>query len=314
MRSLPDRRAARTAGAASPDRHQRAHSRPRARCAERAGPGLRRCVRDETAQEGARWPSSRHGGCRAAGRQASAPATRPARDDRPAAMPAAVAEGAPGGPVPECERGRCRCRRCDHGYAILHDRKGGAHFLLISYAQPSRASRARRWQSRAPRTTSTPPGGARARSRLTSGTPYPEQRSAWRSTRSVPAARTSCTSTLNAWAAGSSRRWRRMRNASARRWTKWCWTAGRIRRCASPVRSSAHATRCSCSPRMRAWRAVPAGRAVHVLVAGMQYADGPGFAVLASDTAPGAELLLDAALPSRIAVPRARPAAEGRSP
>jgi CDP-diacylglycerol pyrophosphatase len=31
-----------------------------------------------------------------------------------------------------------------------------------------------------------------------------------------------------------------------------------------------------------------------ILVAGMQYADGPGFAVLASDSAPGAELLLDA--------------------
>ena len=30
-----------------------------------------------------------------------------------------------------------------------------------------------------------------------------------------------------------------------------------------------------------------------MLVAGMQYADGPGFAVLASDTARGAELLLD---------------------
>ena len=31
-----------------------------------------------------------------------------------------------------------------------------------------------------------------------------------------------------------------------------------------------------------------------MLVVGMQFADGPGFAVLASSAAPGAELLLDA--------------------
>lgn len=181
--------------------------------------------------------------------------------------------------------------RGDAGYAILHDRKGGAHFLLIA--------------------ASTVAGIESPQLQAAGAPDYFDD--AWRS-RDVLA--TYLAHPLDRGAVGLALNSRRARSQDQLHihieclgrgiYTALRENAGRIKPQWSAVEldgATYQALRISGeelaghNPVKLLNAAMPAAEMqagkYTMLVAGMQYADGPGFAVLASDTARGAELLLD---------------------
>ncbi len=180
----------------------------------------------------------------------------------------------------------------DSGYAILHDRKGGAHFLLISTRSITGIESPELEEPEAPNYFDA---AWRARELLASFLGHAVPRAAVGMALNSIRARSQDQLHIHIECLGRGIFTALVQNAQRIRpsWGEivldgWTYQAlridGRELGARNPVQLLA--------------TGVAADRArigaFTVLVAGMQYADGPGFVVLASDSAPGAELLLEA--------------------
>jgi CDP-diacylglycerol pyrophosphatase len=179
------------------------------------------------------------------------------------------------------------------GYAILHDRKGGAHFLLIAtrsitgiespeLEEPGAPDYfALSWQARA--VLASYLGHAVPRSAVGMALNSIRARSQDQLHIHIECLGRGIFSALQQNAARIHEQWSQVTLAG------WTYQALRISGDDLDAHNPLRLLAAGMPP-----EAVRAGTFT-MLVAGMQYADGPGFAVLVSDSAPGAELLLDPA-------------------